>query len=124
MAEVMRRFGWLVVVAACHGAADCHSSDLAYAANVLGATWKDAMHKRCEAFPYADVYACKDGSGGHKIFVYGTSLFTGYYGGDGKLIGSELVGDTDSTECPTQYSGVGLSCDLTPIDLACQNTPP
>jgi hypothetical protein len=66
-------------------------------------------------------YACKDGSG-TAIFAFGTGNVWEYFNAKGALIGSNHETDVVPDDCPIEYWGIQLACDMTPVDLACPVT--
>ena len=123
MAEVMRRFGWLVFVAACHNSAAtvdaCHHDCCGPA--LIVSNWTEAKARGCKDGYQG--YACKDGTG-WAMYAFGTGNVWEFFDGKGVLVGENFETDVSPSQCPTEYWGTQLACDMTPIDLACQNTPP
>jgi hypothetical protein len=124
MVEFMsRRFAWLVFVAACQSAPattapDCHFDGIGSCATA-DCTWKSAAARACAEGWTA--YACKDASGrvleGMAEALYGYS-----FDAKGQQIGMWADSDIPHDTCSRSYWGVLLSCDLTPVDLACPVT--
>ncbi len=128
MADVMRRFGWLVFVVACQSAAptttadSCHH-DSGIVCFGLDCAWDSMVKVGCKGSPVeVHAFACKDGSG-RAIQGMSYGPFGFWYDGKGKLIGSWVVSDDGGSKCQTEYWGTQLACDLTPIDLPCATTP-
>ena len=122
MAEVARRFGWLVLATACYSAAApavdvCHHND---AQDIIGANWQDAVARACKYFHGMTAFACRDGKG-HVMDYRGEGWITQWFDADGKLVGSREYSDGGTT-CMPEMWGVVLACDTTPIDLACPVT--
>ena len=123
----MRRFGWLVCVAACHSAAPavdpCHHASCC-GGPILQSSWDATQTFVCglkAVSPTAS--ACKDGSGHALLIESDVGPVWGFFGADGRLIGSRYETDDQlHATCSTETWGVGLSCDLTPIDLPCAVT--